>query len=198
MEGKMRVIGLTGGVGSGKSLVAQKICEMYGAELLIADELGHVVMKSGTDGFSKIVEIFGEDIVAADGEIDRDKLSAIVFKDDALRRDLNNIIHPEVKKYIENFIDSRNDKEATIILETAIMYESGCDKYCDEVWYVYVPAKIRIERLQESRGYTYEKSESIIKKQKSDKFFMERADKSIRNESTIADLGNEISSVWSI
>ena len=103
----MYVIGLTGGVGSGKSYVAHRLSEMYDAELLIADELGHVVMKKGTKCHEKIVKSFGKDIIGGDGEIDRKKMADIIFKDNEARKRLDDIVHPEVIEYVARYIDER-------------------------------------------------------------------------------------------
>ena len=192
----MHVIGLTGGVGSGKSYVAHRLSEMYDAKLLIADELGHVVMSKGTACYNRIVELFGTEILEKDGEIDRKKMAEVIFGDVSRRKLLNDIVHPEVIEYIKHFIDERKAKDGIIILETAIMYESGCDRFCDEVWYVYVPAKVRIKRLSDNRGYTEEKSESIIANQKADDFFLSKADKIIRNDGSFEDLENELHNIY--
>lgn len=181
----MYVIGLTGGVGSGKSLVAEIISKKYNASLLIADELGHIVMEPGTSCFDKVVSRFGKDIVGEDGRINRRKVAEIIFGDDKALSDMNNIVHPEVMSYIERYIEDRKNEKGYIILETAIMYETGCDRFCDEVWYVYVPADIRIKRLSENRGYSYEKSQSIIGRQKSDEYFIEKSDRVIDNSGDI-------------
>jgi len=190
----MYVIGITGGVGSGKSLVAKLAGEKYNAELLIADKLGHAVIEPGTPGFDKVTERFGSRIIE-NGTINRDKLSSLVFNDDKALMDLNAIIHPEVIAYIKKYIDDRKDKEGYIFVETAVMYETGCDKLCDEVWYVYVPADIRIKRLSGSRGYSREKSLSIIEKQKPDKFFTDRADRVIDNSGSRKKLDNILNSL---
>lgn len=177
----MFVLGITGGVGSGKTLVAKLISKKYKASLLIADRLGHIVMEPDNPAFEKITSRFGKDILGSNGKIDRKKLADIIFNDETARSVLNSIIHPEVISYIRKYIDDRRDKDGVIVLETAIMYETGSDKLCDEVWYVYVPADIRIKRLSDSRGYSEEKSRSIIESQKPDKFFTDRADRIIDN-----------------
>lgn len=177
----MRVIGLTGGVGSGKSYVARYLAERGGMELLIADELGHVAMETGTEGFRRIVCRFGEDIVLPDGSLDRSKIAEIVFGDAKAMEDLNAIIHPAVKSYIADYLWERRDCPGTVLLESAILYEAGCEPFCDEVWYVYVPVEERIRRLQADRGYPEEKSRAIIARQQPEQFFFERADRVIEN-----------------
>ncbi len=177
----MRVIGLTGGVGSGKSYVAHRLQELYGMELLIADELGHVAMEPGTEGFGRIVERFGRAVVMADGTLDRKLLADLIFHDPQAMEDLNGIVHPAVKAYIADFIECRRTMAGTVLLENAILFETGCDIFCDEVWYVSVPEEIRVRRLMEGRGYTEEKSRSIIGRQKPESFFREKADRIIDN-----------------
>lgn len=194
----MYVIGLTGGVGSGKSYVAHRLSEMYDAELLIADELGHVVMKKGTKCHEKIVKSFGKDIIDSDGEIDRKKMADIIFKDNEARKRLDDIVHPEVIEYVARYIDERKGMDGIIIFETAIMYECKCDQLCDEVWYVYVPADIRIKRLSDNRGYSVEKSRAIIANQKPDEFFTEKADRIIKNDGSFEELDKEIRDSFSI
>lgn len=194
----MYVIGLTGGVGSGKSYVAHRLSEMYDAELLIADELGHVVMKNGKKCHEKIVEEFGKDILDSDGEIDRKKMADIIFKDNEARKRLDDIVHPEVIEYVARYIDERKGMDGIIIFETAIMYECKCEQLCDEVWYVYVPADIRIKRLSDNRGYSEEKSRAIIANQKPDVFFTEKADRIIKNDGSFEELDKELREAFSI
>ena len=194
----MYVIGLTGGVGSGKSYVAHRLSAMYDAELLIADELGHVVMKKGTKCHEKIVKSFGKDILGSDGEIDRKKMADIIFKDNEARKRLDDIVHPEVIEYVARYIDERKGMDGIIIFETAIMYECKCDQLCDEVWYVYVPADIRIKRLSDNRGYSEEKSRAIIANQKPDVFFTEKADRIIKNDGSFEELDKELREAFSI
>lgn len=177
----MYVIGLTGGVGSGKSVAAKMLEELYKAELLTADNLGHKVMEAGTDGYKEVISYFGESIVSDDGSIDRVKLAEIVFGDMAALEKLNGIIHPRVKSYISQYISDRKDKDGIILLETAILYETGCDGLCNEVWYVFASRKVRIERLMEGRGYSLKKAESIMDRQKPEEFFLERANRVIEN-----------------
>lgn len=177
----MRVIGLTGGVGSGKSYVAHRLQELYGMELLIADELGHVAMEPGTDSFDRIVARFGRTVVRGDGTLDRKCLADRIFHDPQALADMNGIVHPVVKAYLADFIDSRRNTAGTILLENAILFETGCDAFCDEIWYVSVPEGIRIKRLMADRGYTEEKSRAIIARQRPESFFRERADRIIDN-----------------
>lgn len=184
----MYVIGLTGGVGSGKTAAAHKLAELLQAETLIADELGHLVMEKGTKGYDRIVEAFGTKILDEQGAIKRESLSAIVFADSDALKQLNGIVHPAVREYMQEYIAKRREEKGYIILETAIMFESACDSLCDEVWYVYVPVETRMERLAKKRGYTEEKSRSIMKKQLLEEEYRRRCSQEIRNDGTLLEL----------
>lgn len=188
----MRVIGLTGGVGSGKSYVAHCLQKLYGMELLIADELGHVAMEPGTDSFDRIVARFGADLVMEDGRLDRKGLADIIFHDPQALTDMNGIVHPAVKEYLADFISKRQELSGTILLENAILYETGCDAFCDEVWYVSAPEEIRIRRLMADRGYTEDKSRAIIVSQQPESFFRERADRIIDNAGSRQELKKQL------
>lgn len=181
----MYVLGLTGGVGSGKTEAARLLKRMTGAELLLADELGHQVMEPGQECFDKIVAYFGEEILSENQRIDRDRLSACVFHAPEQLATLNQIIHPAVLSYMQDYIQKRREKSGLLIVESAIMFESGCDRLCDEVWYVYVSRRIREQRLKESRGYSDEKTASIIKKQMEEEEYRKRCSLEIRNDGSI-------------
>ena len=175
----MYVIGLTGGVGSGKTAAAGKLAELVGAKLLIADELGHVVMEKGAEGYHKIVDAFGSRILDNQGNIDRKMLSGIVFGNPESLERLNEIVHPAVKSYLKEYIDRRRK-------------ETGCDELCDEVWYVYVPPEVRMERLAVNRGYTEEKSMAIMQQQLAEEEFRKRCKHEIWNGGSVQELENGI------
>lgn len=178
----MYVIGLTGGVGSGKTVVAHKLAEITGAQILLADELGHLVMRKGEKGYQEIVRVFGKEILDEQGNICREALAEVVFAEEEKLQELNQIIHPAVKEYIRSYIEERRREDSFLVLETAIMFETGCDVLCDEVWYVYVPEEIRMERLAKNRGYSDEKSQSIMNQQLSGEEFRRRCSRTICNE----------------
>ena len=160
-QNNSKVIGVAGGVGSGKSTVLDILRRNHDAVICMADELGHEVMRPGTEGFDKIRETFGEAILSPEGEIDREHLARRVYRNpDQLRR-LNAIVHPLVISEIRKRISER-DCNRLFILETALLFETGCDQLCDEVWGVVTEDEIRIRRLMDSRGYTREKAESCL------------------------------------
>lgn len=192
----MRVIGLTGGVGSGKSLAAELVREMTGGELLIADQLGHVAMERGTSGYREILEVFGEEILSSDGQIDRKKLGELVFRDgDKLER-LNRIVHPIVIRHLEERIAARREEAGIVVLESAILFETGCHRLCDEIWYVWVPEQVRMRRLRESRGYSEEKSLAIMAEQMGEEEFRSRCHKVIRNDGSMEELRRRLEAAF--
>jgi dephospho-CoA kinase len=188
----MYVIGLTGGVGSGKTVAAHKLAQIAGAELLIADELGHLVMKKGEKGCQSIVQAFGTGILDEQGEIDRSSLSKLVFHDRKALERLNQIVHPAVFAYLKEYLAARKEQKGYVILETAIMFETGCDALCDEIWYIYVPSAVRRERLAQNRGYSEEKSNAIMQKQLSKEEFAQRCSQIIRNDGSIEELEEKL------
>lgn len=177
------VIGVTGGVGCGKSTVLAFLEDKYNARIYKADEIGHKVMEPGTDAYNAIVEYFGEDIILENKYIDRKKLGEIVFNDDSKLEFMNSIIHPAVEKYIINGImDEYNNKHQKLFfIEAALLIEAGYQHFCTELWYIYTDKNTRIQRLVASRGYSEEKCLSIINNQLSDEIFRENCNFVINN-----------------
>lgn len=188
----MYVIGLTGGVGSGKTEAAHRLAEIAGAEILLADELGHLAMEPGTKGYAKIISAFGKEILQEDGSICRNRLAQLVFGNQERLIQLNRIVHPIVKQYLKEYIAQRKEQNGYIVLESAIMFETGCDLLCDEIWYVYVPVEKRKQRLWESRGYSEEKTEQIMGQQLRKEEFERRCQVTIPNESTLESLSEQL------
>ena len=160
------VLGITGGVGCGKSTLLSMLEKKKGAKVILADNLGHEVMEPGTECYEQIVTLLGSSILDETGHIKREKMAQIIYGDDEKRRQVNEIVHPSVKKEIKEQIRMWQE-EPLVVVETALMFESGCDAYCDEVWGIFTDPEIRIDRLSKSRGYSREKSLSIMQKQMS-------------------------------
>lgn len=193
-EMRLKVIGLTGGVGSGKSMVSKLLKEKFSCYLLIADDIGRECMKSGQEAYKKIVTMFGNEILLDNKEINRKKLGEIVFWEPILLEKLNAIIHPCVRNYIETEMKKMVDSQQYhfIVIESAILIEAGYQDLCDEIWYVYVKEEIRKIRLKKSRGYTEKKIDQIIKNQLSEKEFRMYATRVIDNNGSRKNLEEEL------
>lgn len=174
------VIGITGGVGCGKSTVIHLLEERYKAKVIVADDLGHQAMEPGTPVYDRIRKTFGLDLVLPDGNIDRHLLADRIYSDVAKREQLNSIVHPYVLNQIEETLKKWRD-EPLICLETALLFETGCDSFCDAVWCVMTDREIRIQRLMQSRGYTRQRAEAIMCAQLSDEEWRKRCDICIEN-----------------
>lgn len=171
----MRVIGVTGGVGAGKSTVLSYLEKEYQAKLILADVVGHEVMEPGKDAYREILSCFGPEILDREGRIDRKVLGSIVFGDPEKLRILNHIVHPAVKKEIlRRIAKAGQDGETCVVVEAALFLEENYDAFCDETWYIYTNEEQRRERLKASRGYTDERVDQILASQKKHEEFLER------------------------
>lgn len=170
---RIKILGITGGVGAGKSTILAYLAEKYHARVMELDKAAHICMQPGTDCYEKIVTIFGREILEEDGKICRPALSRIVFPDRKKVETLNQIVHPAVKAYIREEIkkEQKQGRVPFIVLEAALLLEDHYDEICDEIWYIYVSDDVRILRLAASRGYTPEKTRAVLKNQKSDEEF---------------------------
>lgn len=180
----MKVIGLTGGIGSGKSMVADILREKYKAIILDTDSIAKRQMEPGGESYRLVVEHFGKGILDHDGRINRQKLADIIFKDADKRLLINRLTHPIVLKEVKKEIESVRQSGTTeyLVVETALMIESGYDFICDEVWYVHAPQELRRRRLKENRGYSDEKIDNIMANQKKDEEFRAKFSKVIEND----------------
>lgn len=174
------VLGITGGVGCGKSTVLRFLATQYQAKILMADEIGHQVMEPEREAWKEIREQFGEEVFTCEGTIDRDRLAAIIYQEDEKRILLNRIVHPYVFQEIKSKIREWGSS-SLVVLETAILFETGCDLLCDQIWWVDTDRETRIRRLMDTRGYSRQKSESIMKKQLGETEWAKRCDHRIDN-----------------
>ena len=192
----MKVIGLTGGIGSGKSTAALFLAEL-GAEVIDLDKAGHEALKKGESAYKKAVREFGEGILDYDGEIDRTRLGRIVFKDrEALKR-LNTIIHPAIDKAVENKVnESRRKGIKVVVLEAAAMLEAEKTWQVDEIWVTKSSEKTALKRLKERPGYTEAEAKRRIKAQMTDKERIKQADVVINNDGTPEELKARVKAEW--
>ena len=183
----MKVIGITGGVGAGKSRILNFLKETFHARVFEADKAGPQVMEPGTKGFREILSVFGQEILGEDGRIDRESLGALVFSDGEKRIRLDRIIHPAVKEMaVEEIARAREEGEASLfVIEAALLIEDHYEEICEELWYIYADRKVRRERLRTFRGYPEEKITAIFESQLSDEKFREHCQEVIDNSGSI-------------
>lgn len=181
----MKILGITGGVGSGKSRVLYELKEKYNAYIIEADKLAHDLMEPGETIYKAVVAEFGKEILEDKSpfRIDRNKLGDIVFNDSLLLEKLNRISHPLVKTRIIEMIEAAKIRgENLFVIEAALLIQDGYREICDEIWYIYVDEEERIKRLMSSRGYTREKCISMINSQASEQYYKNNTDYTIYNQ----------------
>lgn len=162
----MRMIGITGGVGSGKSQVMCWLRENQPGEYLEADKIAHRLMARGGACYEAVLKLFGEEILDGDGQLDRRKMGERVFREPKLREQLNAIVHPAVKEFVRRAAEAAvNRGEKFLFLEAALLIEEKYDEICDELWYVYAEEKVRRERLRSSRCYSEQKMDEMMASQ---------------------------------
>lgn len=189
----MKIIGVTGGVGSGKSEVMKYIAGNYDAAVLLADHAGHLLMKTGQPCYQRIRQLFGDRVLDEDGELDRSRIAQIVYRDHAQLEALNRIIHPAVRKYIMMQMEAAAEQGKTFFfLEAALLLEEHYDEICDEVWYIYAQQSVRRERLKKSRNYSDEKITQMIANQLDEEEFKERCGVTIDNSGTFENTVRQI------
>lgn len=157
----MKLVGLTGGVGSGKSTVADMLREL-GAEVVDADEASHAVYEPGTPGFAAVVREFGDDFVR-DGRIDRQRLGALVFGDADARHRLNAIVHPLVREWMAAKTAEAALRGAKVVVQVVpLLFENGLERLFSTIVLVYVREEQQHERLVKGRGLTPERARAMI------------------------------------
>lgn len=184
---RKKVIGITGGTGCGKTVVMRLLEERFHAGLIIADHVGHELMSPGGMNYNEIVAYFGEGILDENREICRPALSKIVFADKEKMAKLNSITHPNIEKAILAKLEEMQQDESVpfIALEAALLIECGYKKYLDELWYVYADEETRIRRLKEGRGYSEEKSRSVMKSQLREEEYLKNSERVIDNSGSV-------------
>ncbi|MDD7418846.1 dephospho-CoA kinase [Blautia sp. HCP3S3_C12] len=189
----MITIGITGGVGAGKSTVLDFLEQEYQAYVMKADEIGHLVMEPGQSCYEPVIALFGKQVIKNDKTIDRRLVSDVVFSHPDMLEKLNHIIHPAVKEYIRRQLALKKEEGQRIcVVEAALLLEDHYEEFCDTVWYIRTDSEIRIRRLMESRGYTREKSMSIIASQAPEEFFRTHTDYVVTNNTDLEDTWQQI------
>lgn len=194
----MKIIGITGGVGAGKSTVLNILKEICKCKIVMADDVAKGLMVKGGTLSKDAIRLFGKEAYLDNGLLNTVHISTIMYGDDSIKAEWTGLVHPAVKNSILALIDSakKTGEYDFFFLEAALLLEDNYDLICDEVWYVDVPEEERIRRLAIGRGYSEEKSRSIMSKQLSKEEFLNRTDFVIDNgiseENTRIQLENKV------
>ncbi len=192
----MLVIGLTGGIGTGKSEVT-RLLGALGAVVINADQVGHEAYKPDSESWENVVRAFGEDILQPNREIDRQKLGAIVFGDPDQLAKLNRIMHPRMARIVSEQLESFRDQGTkVVVVEAALLFEAGWDSLVDEVWATDSPVESVIERLQARNGMSAEEVLKRIDSQMDRSERLGRAQVIVENGGDVADLESTVDRLW--
>lgn len=196
----MLFIGITGGVGAGKSAILNYLAKHYNCRVMLADEIAHDVMEPGTDCYKKLQQLFAEDdIFLPNGQIDRPKLAKVLFTDADKRSALNGIVHPAVHAYVkeQTKLERERNELDLLVLEAALLIEEHYDAICDELWYIYTSEENRRIRLKENRGYSDEKIDSIFQSQLTEAEFRKHCTQEIGNNAATDDAFRQLDEILS-
>lgn len=190
----MHIIGITGGVGAGKTEVLSYIQKQYNCRIVLADEVGHLVKMPGQPCYEELIKLLGREILAEDGNIDKVRMAEVIFRDSALLQQVNALIHPAVERYIGEEIEKEKKAQKLdfFFVEAALLLESGLRGQVEKIWYIFAEEAVRRERLQNARGYSDEKIDSILASQRTEKEFRELCDVVICNNGQFEETKKQI------
>jgi dephospho-CoA kinase len=190
----MLLVGLTGGIASGKSTVSAMLAER-GAEIIDADHIARQVVMPGTPAWCKIRDHFGPGVLYADGSIDRQALADLVFGDQAKLTVLNEITHPAIFARIADRLEAQHDQDVVVVLDAALLIEAGLADGVDVVIVTHSPREIQVERLA-AKGMVARDATSRIAAQLEPEKRLARADIRIDNTGSLEELGRRVDEVW--
>ena len=191
----MKVIGLTGGIGSGKSTVSKFLAEL-GAVIIDADKVGHEVLENDSEAWQQVVDAFGRHIVTPDGEVDRKKLGRIVFKSPEALSRLNRIMHPRIYDAVKTQLEQyRKQGASVVVVEAPLLIEAGWTSLVDEVWVTIAPRATILKRL-EQMGLSYTKAMSRIRSQLPAKERVRQANVVINTDCSLEELKAKVVKLW--
>ena len=190
----MLLVGLTGGIGSGKSTVSAMLAER-GAELIDADHIAREVVMPGTSAWCKIREHFGPGVLFPDGSIDRLALADIVFADKSKLALLNEITHPAIFERMADRLEGAKDRDVIVVLDAALLIETGLARRVDVLVVTHSPKEVQVERLA-AKGMPPSRAEARIAAQLTPEERLARADIVIDNSGSLEDLGRQVDEVW--
>lgn len=190
----MKTIGITGGAGSGKSLVLDYIKDRYKARIYKADEIANFLKEPGESCYRPVVALLGEEVLQEDGRISNEKMAELIFNDHTLLEAVNALIHPAVRGFVLREIQRAKEEGGCdfFILEAALLIEEHYDEILDELWYIHTEREIRKRRLMAARQYPEEKIRNIMEKQLSDEDFMKHCKVIIENNDKPKDTYEQI------
>ena len=193
----MLTIGLTGGIGSGKSTVSKLLADL-GAPIIDADKVGHAIYAPDGPAYPDMIAAFGEGILAPDRTVDRKKLGPIVFADPAALKRLNSIVHPKMFARMREMVDAMRTggERKPIVIEAAILVEANWQPLFNEIWLVVASRERVIERVERDRGLKPEQTEARIKAQLSDDDRRKYATTVVTNNGTIDELRAKVADLW--
>lgn len=189
---KKRRIGITGGVGAGKSRVLEILKDQFHARVILADLVAHELMEPGSAGLSRVIEALGSGFLKEDGSVDRQALGELIFHDEEALQTMNGIIHPMTWKEIEE--RALGAKESLIVVEAAV-FDTAPVGFFDEIWYIYTTKENRIRRLMENRGYTREKCERIMAAQDTEDSYRKRCSRIIDNNKGMEEIKMQLEEI---
>ena len=183
----MKVIGITGGVGAGKSTVLAMLKELCSCEVIVSDDVAKCIMAKGGPLTQEAERLFGSGAYLPDGELNKPLIASMIYGDDELLRRWNRAVHPAVNREIHEQIALAREsgRYDFVFVESALLIENGYENVCDEIWYIYADASVRRERLRASRGYDDAKTDGIMNSQLDDAQFRSHCD-------FVVDTGNGI------
>ena len=191
-----RVIGLTGGIGTGKSTVSQYLAEL-GAVVIDADEVGHEVFQPGTEGWDDVVATFGKEVINAAGEIDRKKLGKLVFNNPEALSKLNGIVHPRAYNLVKSRLEEyRRQGVKVVVVEVILLIEAKWTDLADEVWVVVASEDSVVKRLKQQRGMSEQEILARISSQLSTEERVKHADVVINNDGDIDEVKAKVRELW--
>lgn len=190
----MKIIGITGGVGSGKSMLLEYIKEHYNCCIVLADDVANQLKEPGEACYEAIARLLGKACIGADGCIRKDKMAERIFVDKSLLQKVNAIIHPAVKEVILQKIQQEKAKgeKDFFFLEAALLIEGGYETVVEDIWYIYTDESVRRARLRAGRNYSDEKIDSILRAQLSEECYRKHCSTVIDNSGKLTDAYRQI------